>query len=90
MLEKIGTLFSDTSELEMSLEEDGGQLGIITGIINTEKVNSFERMLWIASRGNVFVRRVDIEEAFEEPRTVRISLYSCCLFFFVKMHTSLL
>lgn len=41
-----------------------------------ERVPGFERMLWRISRGNVFLRRAELEESLEDPATVRfIMLY---------------
>eukprot|EP00056_Hartaetosiga_gracilis_P005753 m.88508 g.88508 ORF g.88508 m.88508 type:complete len:839 (+) comp12269_c0_seq1:132-2648(+) len=45
----------------------GGQLGFVTGVIVREKVPSFERLLWRACRGNVFLRRVAIEQPIKDP-----------------------
>lgn len=74
VIEKIGTLFADTAHLEIPFEEDGGQLGFMAGVINREKIISFETMMWRVSRGNVFVRKTDIEEPFEDFQTVRIQI----------------
>lgn len=71
VLEKTQTLFSHAQEVDAPYAEDGGQLGFVAGVINRERVNAFERMLWIVSRGNVFLRQADIEEILEDPKTVR-------------------
>lgn len=47
-----------------------GRLGFIAGVINRERVPAFERMLWRISRGNVFLRRAEIEKPLEDPATV--------------------
>lgn len=69
VLEKIDILFFNTNEVEMPFGE-GEHLRFVAGVMTRDKINSFERMLWVASRGNVFVKRADIEEAFEDPHTV--------------------
>ncbi|XP_055906180.1 V-type proton ATPase 116 kDa subunit a 1-like [Eupeodes corollae] len=46
-----------------------GELGFVAGILKRERVFGFERMLWRISRGNVFLRRVDLNEAFKDPAT---------------------
>ncbi|KAL1506096.1 hypothetical protein ABEB36_005524 [Hypothenemus hampei] len=46
-----------------------GHLGFIAGVINRERVPGFERMLWRISRGNVFLRRAEIERPLEDPHT---------------------
>lgn len=48
-----------------------GRLGFVAGVINRERVPGFERMLWRISRGNVFLRQVEIEKPLEDPATVR-------------------
>ena len=42
----------------------------LAGVIHRERLPSFERMLWRACRGNVFLRRADIETPLEDPTTV--------------------
>lgn len=54
-----------------------GRLGFIAGVINRERVPAFERMLWRISRGNVFLRRAEIEKPLEDPATVREILMLC-------------
>ncbi|CAL6341913.1 unnamed protein product [Bathycoccus prasinos] len=45
------------------------RLGFITGTINTEKVHAFERVLFRATRGNVFLKLANIDGHVEEPTT---------------------
>jgi V-type H+-transporting ATPase subunit a len=60
---------------EAMMESGGGggakavKLGYITGVINRTKVSSFERVLWRATRGNLFMRQSDIGEAIKDPQT---------------------
>ena len=44
----------------------------MTGVIVREKLTVFERILWRACRGNVFLRRAEIETPLENPTTVCI------------------
>ena len=44
----------------------------VTGVIAREKVPAFERILWRACRGNVFLRQADIEHPLEDPVTVSV------------------
>ncbi|XP_065093537.1 V-type proton ATPase 116 kDa subunit a1-like isoform X1 [Ochlerotatus camptorhynchus] len=46
-----------------------GRLGFVAGVIQREKVPGFERMLWRISRGNVFLRQVELEKPLEDPAT---------------------
>lgn len=45
------------------------QLGFIAGVIPREKMPSFERMLWFACRGNVFLRYEEIHQPLVDPHT---------------------
>ncbi|KAJ4450262.1 hypothetical protein ANN_01682 [Periplaneta americana] len=47
-----------------------GRLGFVAGVVPRERVPGFERMLWRISRGNVFLRQVELEEPLEDPNTV--------------------
>jgi vacuolar-type H+-ATPase subunit I/STV1 len=86
VLEKTQTFFSGQNEANgldsayKSLIADdlnnlpiGGQLGFVAGVINRERVPGFERMLWRVSRGNIFLRQVEIDEPLKDPATVRMS-----------------
>jgi V-type H+-transporting ATPase subunit a len=43
------------------------QLGFVAGVIPRERLPAFEKMLWRACRGNVFLRQADIEEKISDP-----------------------
>ncbi|XP_068157461.1 V-type proton ATPase 116 kDa subunit a 1 isoform X3 [Drosophila tropicalis] len=43
------------------------QLGFVAGVILRERLPAFERMLWRACRGNVFLRQAMIETPLEDP-----------------------
>lgn len=46
-------------------------------MILRERLPAFERMLWRACRGNVFLRQAEIDAPLEDPITVNIaSLFS--------------
>ncbi|CAG7831417.1 unnamed protein product [Allacma fusca] len=50
----------------------GGQslkLGFVAGVILRERIPPFERMLWRACRGNVFLRQAEIDTPLEDPTT---------------------
>lgn len=47
-----------------------GRLGFVAGVVQRERVPAFERMLWRISRGNVFLRRADLDKPLEDPITV--------------------
>ena len=55
------------------IPEEGGhytggiQLGFVAGVILRERLPAFERMLWRACRGNVFLRQAEIEDPLEDP-----------------------
>ena len=50
--------------------QNRGRLGFVAGVIQRERVPGFERMLWRISRGNVFLRQSELDEALEDPTTV--------------------
>ncbi|CRL05231.1 CLUMA_CG018059, isoform A [Clunio marinus] len=66
---------SHREEEQLNLLEDGprGQqqqnlkLGFVAGVILRERLPAFERMLWRACRGNVFLRQAMIEAPLEDP-----------------------
>uniref|UniRef100_A0A1B6E585 V-type proton ATPase subunit a n=2 Tax=Clastoptera arizonana TaxID=38151 RepID=A0A1B6E585_9HEMI len=63
----------------------GGQslkLGFVAGVILRERIPAFERMLWRACRGNVFLRQAEIENALEDPSTGDQVLKSVFIIFF--------
>ncbi|KAK9503802.1 hypothetical protein O3M35_010282 [Rhynocoris fuscipes] len=45
------------------------KLGFVAGVILRERIPAFERMLWRACRGNVFLRQAEIEKPLEDPST---------------------
>lgn len=70
------------------IQEDGTsapgglQLGFVAGVILRERLPAFERMLWRACRGNVFLRQAEIEDALEDPGTGDEVLKSVFVIFF--------
>lgn len=78
MLEKTHAFFSQSQEIDAPYSDEGGQLGFMAGVINRERVNAFERMLWIVSRGNVFLKQAEIEEKLQDPQTVRVFTSRYC------------
>uniref|UniRef100_A0A224X7A5 V-type proton ATPase subunit a n=1 Tax=Panstrongylus lignarius TaxID=156445 RepID=A0A224X7A5_9HEMI len=58
------------------------QLGFVAGVVPRERVFSFERMLWRISRGNVFLRRADIEEPLLDPTTGKLLLKTVFVAFY--------
>lgn len=45
----------------------------VAGVISRERIPTFERMLWRVCRGNVFLRKAEIEDPLEDPTTVSTS-----------------
>jgi V-type H+-transporting ATPase subunit a len=54
----------------------GVKLGFVTGVVERSKMVTFERVLWRATRGNLFMRTAPIEERIEDPKTVRCAPHS--------------
>ena len=46
----------------------------VAGVVLRERLPAFERLLWRACRGNVFLRQAEIETALEDPATVSITI----------------
>ncbi|XP_039964375.1 V-type proton ATPase 116 kDa subunit a1-like [Bactrocera tryoni] len=75
VLEKTQTFFSDVMDAPSQFGSDDahaqsrGQLGFVAGILNRERSFAFERMLWRISRGNIYVKRADLEEPLIDPYT---------------------
>uniref|UniRef100_A0A7N9AM82 V-type proton ATPase subunit a n=1 Tax=Mastacembelus armatus TaxID=205130 RepID=A0A7N9AM82_9TELE len=46
------------------------RVGFVAGVISRERIPTFERMLWRVCRGNVFLRKAEIEDPLEDPTTV--------------------
>ena len=62
---------------DSDLEAAGGgqaKFTFVTGVIAREKVPTFERILWRACRGNVFLRQTPIEQPLDDPATVSHAL----------------
>ncbi|KAF6776504.1 hypothetical protein AHF37_03983 [Paragonimus kellicotti] len=47
----------------------GLRLGSLAGVIHRDRLPAFERMLWRACRGNVFLKQAEIDEPLEDPAT---------------------
>lgn len=56
-----------------------GRLGFVAGVVQRERVPAFERMLWRISRGNVFLRRAELDKPLEDPSSVSISKTICVI-----------
>uniref|UniRef100_A0A672MN74 V-type proton ATPase subunit a n=1 Tax=Sinocyclocheilus grahami TaxID=75366 RepID=A0A672MN74_SINGR len=57
------------------------RLGFVAGVINRERIPTFERMLWRVCRGNVFLRQTEIEDPLEDPTTVSVHKSVFIIFF---------
>lgn len=44
----------------------------VAGVILRERIPAFERMLWRACRGNVFLKQSEIDVALDDPITVSL------------------
>lgn len=45
------------------------RLGFVTGLISKAKAASFERIIFRATRGNMFLKQAPIEDAVLDPAT---------------------
>uniref|UniRef100_A0A8C6LVY4 V-type proton ATPase subunit a n=1 Tax=Nothobranchius furzeri TaxID=105023 RepID=A0A8C6LVY4_NOTFU len=55
---------------EVSHAQPSRTVGFVAGVISRERIPTFERMLWRVCRGNVFLRKAEIEDPLEDPTTV--------------------
>lgn len=73
VLQKTKNFFSGEETVNSGLTGEDIQthagLDYIAGVIDREKISGFERMLWRISRGNVFLRQVEIGDILEDPKT---------------------
>jgi len=81
ILRKTQQFFDEQEGLEQGqvgqhqqlIQDEGGaggglQLGFVAGVILRERLPAFEKMLWRACRGNVFLRVAEIEDPLEDPQ----------------------
>ncbi|XP_076248904.1 V-type ATPase subunit a family protein Vha100-2 [Calliopsis andreniformis] len=61
------TLITEEAQNQSAISR--GRLEFVAGVINRERVPAFERMLWRISRGNVFLRQVELDKPLEDPST---------------------
>lgn len=57
-------------------------LSFLAGIMNRDKVSSFELMLWRFCRGNVFLRTADLNELIEDVSTGTMQAKTVFIIFF--------
>jgi len=96
ILRKTQQFFDEQESLEQGgpggqhqqlIQDEGGaggglQLGFVAGVILRERLPAFEKMLWRACRGNVFLRVAEIEDPLEDPHTGDEVLKSVFVIFF--------
>ncbi|EDW80571.1 uncharacterized protein Dwil_GK11491 [Drosophila willistoni] len=91
VLEKTDQFFSEQESHNFDLNKHGthkdpeqcnGQLGFVAGVISREREFAFERMLWRISRGNVLVRRAEVETPLKDPKTGNVLHKSIFVVFF--------
>ncbi|KAH7435569.1 hypothetical protein KP509_06G069800 [Ceratopteris richardii] len=77
-LEEFSEFSRNTPTYESSLLLEQGlqmktskqtRLGFITGLIDKKKIESFQRILFRATRGNMFFKKAPIKEPMLDPRT---------------------
>mmetsp|Transcript_29218 Transcript_29218/g.41123 ORF Transcript_29218/g.41123 Transcript_29218/m.41123 type:complete len:818 (+) Transcript_29218:142-2595(+) len=58
-----------TTALETQNKTSAVKLGFVTGVIVREKFVSFQRVLWRALRGNLYMKHSEIDEKIKDPQT---------------------
>merc|ERR1719210_891297 len=96
ILRKTQQFFDEQEGLEMEvgagaqlIQDEGGtagglQLGFVAGVILRERLPAFERMLWRACRGNVFLRQAEIEDPLEDPQAGSDEVYKSVFVIFFQ------
>ena len=74
-------LISDDGQ---AAQTGGLQLGFVAGVILRERLPAFERMLWRACRGNVFLRQAEIEDPLEDPQLGGDEVYKSVFIIFFQ------
>jgi len=96
ILRKTQQFFDEQETLEQGggagqhqqlIQEEGGasgglHLGFVAGVILRERLPAFEKMLWRACRGNVFLRVAEIEDPLEDPQAGDEVIKSVFVIFF--------
>uniref|UniRef100_H2ZFW6 V-type proton ATPase subunit a n=1 Tax=Ciona savignyi TaxID=51511 RepID=H2ZFW6_CIOSA len=58
------------------------RFGFVAGVLMRDKISAFERVIWRACRGNVFLRYTEIEAELEDPHTGdKVNKYVFIVFF---------
>lgn len=70
VLDKVEVFFEQGAPLLSYDNDDNQQLHFVAGIVDAEKFQGLERMLWRISMGNVFIRHSMIEEPFKAIKNV--------------------
>lgn len=72
VLDKAEIFFSESAATFSSDDDDlNHQLHFVAGVVNAEKFQGFERMLWRISLGNIFLKHENIETPFKDIKSVR-------------------
>ncbi|XP_065174747.1 V-type proton ATPase 116 kDa subunit a 1-like [Sycon ciliatum] len=78
--------FSMSHEEERGLMDDNQQrsrpLQFLAGVIHRQRLAVFERLLWRACRGNVFLRYQELDEEINDPSTDELMLKSVFVIFY--------
>ncbi|XP_063909644.1 V-type proton ATPase 116 kDa subunit a1-like [Zophobas morio] len=84
-----GSALDSVHKALITEDAQNGRLSFVAGVIGRERVPGFERMLWRISRGNVFVKQVEIDEALEDPVTGHENYKTVFVIFFQgeQLHT---
>ena len=76
----------EDSLLIMDKGEDGSGLKVhfLAGVISKERLPAFEKMLFRVSRGNAFLRYMDIEEALDDPLDNKAQIFKSVFVIFFQ------
>ncbi|XP_073816258.1 V-type proton ATPase 116 kDa subunit a1-like [Musca autumnalis] len=92
VLEKTQGFLEESNVVNMELEEKtaedyyyqagGRQLDFVAGVVRRDREFAFERMLWRVARGNVYLKRCQLNDSFEDPKTGNVIYKTVFVAFF--------
>jgi len=62
-------LLDDVERDNLDIHPSSMKFNITAGVMERSRMAAFEKMLWRVSKGNVFIKFVDIDEMMEDPTT---------------------
>jgi V-type H+-transporting ATPase subunit a len=58
------------------------KLGFVTGVVERDRMATFERILWRVTRGNLYIKHAEIDEKIADPKTGELKDKEVFIIFF--------